>query len=92
MLFTRRQNDRGDYPIGVYYYKKGNCFRAQCMNPLLNKRVLIGSYSDPITAFEAYKVYKEDLIKIIAELEYQKKNITEKCYKAIMNYEVEITD
>lgn len=92
ILFTRRQNDRGKYPIGVYYYKKGNCFRAQCMNPLLNKRILIGSFRDPYIAFLEYKEYKENLIKEIAKLEYKQKNITDKCYKAMMNYEVEITD
>ena len=59
VLFTKRQNDRGKYPIGVYYYKAGNCFRAQCMNPILAKRVLIGSYANPIDAFYAYKEYKE---------------------------------
>ena len=91
-LFTRRQNDRGEYPIGVYYYKKGDCFRAQCMNPLLNKRILIGSFNDPCVAFFAYKEYKERLIKEIAELEYKQKNITERCYDAMINYEVEITD
>lgn len=91
-LFTKRQNDRGNYPIGVYYYKAGNCFRAQCMNPLLNKRVLIGSYDSPIDAFYAYKQYKEDIIKKIAQQEYEKGNIIEKCFESMMSYEVEITD
>lgn len=91
-LFTKRQNDRGLYPIGVYYYKSGNCYRAQCMNPFINNRVLIGSYTNPLDAFNAYKNYKEDLIKVIAQQEYEKGNITERCYKSMMNYEVEITD
>lgn len=91
-LFTRRQNDRGDYPIGVYYYKKGNCFRSQCMNPILNKRVLIGSYNNPTDAFYAYKEYKEDLIKKIANEEYKNERIVKQCYEAMMNYKVEITD
>ena len=92
VLFTKRQNDRGKYPIGVYYYKAGNCFRAQCMNPILSKRVLIGSYTNPIDAFYAYKEYKENLIKSIAKIEFQNKNIIEQCFYAMMNYKVEITD
>lgn len=91
-LFTKRQNDRGKYPIGVYYYEKGKCFRSQCSDLLLNKRILIGSYDNPIDAFYAYKKYKESLIKRIAIEEYKNKNITKKCYDAMMNYEVEITD
>lgn len=91
-LFTKRQNDRGCYPIGVYYYKAGNSFRAQCMNPLINKRVLIGNYNNPNDAFYAYKDYKEDLIKKIAEQEYKNGTIIKKCYEAMMSYNVEITD
>lgn len=92
VLFTKRQNYRGNYPIGVYYYKAGNSYRAQCMNPLINKRILIGTYNNPNEAFYAYKEYKENLIKKIAQQEYQNKNITEKCYIAMMNYNVDITD
>jgi len=91
-LFTRRQNDRGEYPIGVYYYKKGDCFRSQCMNPLLNRRILVGEYNNPIDAFVAYKEYKENLIKQLARIEFDRENITEQCYEAMMKYEVEITD
>lgn len=91
-LFTKRQNDRGDYPIGVYYYRAGDYFRAQCMNPLLHRRVLLGKYNTPTEAFYVYKKYKEDLIKEIAKIELEKGNIIEKCYEAMINYEVEITD
>lgn len=39
-----------------------------------------------------YKPYKETIIKQVAQEEYDKGNITEKCYEAMMNYEVEIDD
>lgn len=91
-LFTKRQNDRGEYPIGVYYYKRGENFRAQCMDPILNKRVLIGSFDNPEDAFIAYKNYKEKLIKNIAREEYDKGNITKPCFEAMLKYKVENTD
>ena len=91
-LFTKRQNDRGKYPIGVYYYKQTKMFRSQCMNPYTNKRELIGEYNTPEESFYAYKNFKENLIKKIAQEEYENGNIIKKCYDAMMNYQVEITD
>ena len=49
-------------------------------------------YSTPERAFQAYKSYKEDVIKQVAEVEYRVGNITKECYEAMMNYEVEIDD
>lgn len=89
-IFINRANDRGDYPIGVTKHR--NRFRARCDNPLLNIREHLGIYDTPEEAFYAYKNYKENLIKQVATIEYKKKNITQQCYKAMMNYEVEITD
>ena len=42
--------------------------------------------------FRIYKAYKEDIIKQVAQIEYTVGNITKKCYEAMMNYKVEITD
>ena len=39
-----------------------------------------------------YKVKKENTIKQIAQKEYDKGNITKKCYEVMMNYEVEVTN
>ena len=89
-LFIKRANDRGSYPIGVTRY--GNKFRARCDNPLLDKREHIGLYNTPEKAFYAYKEYKERIIKEVAQEEYDKGNITQQCYEAMMNYKVEITD
>ena len=89
-LFLKREAERGDYPIGVRYKDKG-CL-AVCRNPFLDKAVELGYYSTPEKAFEAYKIYKEDIIKQVAQIEYDKGNITKKCYEAMMCYEVEIDD
>lgn len=89
-LFLKSDKSRGDLPIGVTSLENG--FVARCNNPITNKRDYIGYYDTSTKAFFAYKKYKEDLIKQVAQLEYSNENITEKCYNAMMNYEVEITD
>lgn len=89
-LFTKQDCKRDNLPIGVS--KHNNKFRARLNNVLLNKLVVIGDYLTPEEAFYAYKKAKEDLIKQVAQIEYSKGNITKKCYEAMMNYEVEITD
>lgn len=92
-LFTKRDNYRGDYPVGVSKDRHG--YRASCNNAInnsSNKRIYIGEFKTPESAFYAYKEYKESIIKKVAKDEYAKGNITEECYNAMMKYEVEITD
>lgn len=89
-LFTNKSNYRGDLPIGVK--RSGNSFLSRCSNPITGNREYLGSYSTPYYAFFAYKKYKENLIKQIAQLEYSMGNITKRCCDAMMNYKVEITD
>ena len=91
-LFTKHDTARGIYPIGVAYNKEENKFRAQCNNPFTNKRVCIGRYNTLEEAFQIYKEYKENIIKQVAQIEYDKGNITKKCYNAMISYEIEITD
>ena len=89
-LFLKREAERGLYPIGVSYRNDG--FLASCHNPFTNDREELGYYSTPEKAFSVYKDYKEDLIKQVAQIEFDVGNITEQCYQAMMNYEVEIDD
>ena len=89
-LFLKREAERGKYPIGVSYRKDG--FLASCNNSFTGRREELGYYSTPEKAFQAYKKYKEKIIKQVAKKEYESGNITEQCYKAMMEYEVEITD
>ena len=90
-LFLKREAERGKYPIGVRYTRDG--FTAVCRNPFLNKSIELGCYSTPEKAFYlGYKPYKENIIKQVAQIEFDNNNITEECYRAMMNYVVEITD
>jgi hypothetical protein len=91
-LFTTRKLHRGEYPIGVDYLKRLNKFRASCMNPFTKKQELIGLYNTPELAFAAYKEYKENIIRKVANKEYFDGNITQQCYDAMLNYKVEIND
>ena len=88
-LFVNKKNKRGNLPIGVTRDK--NRYSAQC-NDINCKHHYIGSFNNPEEAFNAYKVYKEKIIKQVALVEYDKGNITKQCYEAMMRYEVEITD
>ena len=89
-LFLKREAERGPYPIGVSYRK--DRFLASCHNPFTNNREELGYHVTPENAFNTYKLYKEDIIKRVAEIEFAAGNITEKCYVAMINYKVEITD
>ena len=92
-LFIKSDKNRGIYPIGVSeYYKDSGLYQARCNNQLSGQTVTIGIFDSPAQAFNEYKSYKEHLIKSIAQIEYEKHSITKKCYEAMMNYEVEITD
>ena len=89
-LFCKANNIRGELPIGVR--KRRNKFTAECVDPLLGELKYLGMYNTQEEAFKAYKTYKEDLIKQVAQIEFEAGNITEECYNAMMKYEVEITD
>ena len=89
-LFTKCDKSRGCLPIGVVEFKK--LFRARCNNQLLGKVVHLGLYKNIEDAFNAYKNYKEDLIKQIAQIEWDEGNITQKCYRAMLKYVVEFAD
>ena len=89
-LFTKHDSDRGDYPIGVC--KKDDKFMASCKDPFSNKRKYLGLYDTHIKAFLEYKKFKENLIKKMANSEYEIGNITKECYESMMRYIVEIDD
>ena len=86
ILFVKANAKRGNYPIGVTFDKSKNT------NPYIAQMALtyIGCYDTVEKAFQAYKEVKEYNIKLIANK--WKDKISEKVYKALMNYKVEITD
>jgi hypothetical protein len=93
ILFVKSDRQRGVYPIGVSeYYKDSGLYQARCHDQLLNKSIYLGAFNTPEMAFYAYKKYKEQLIKNVANIEYNRQTITKKCYTAMLNYKIEITD
>lgn len=88
-LFTKTNKFRGDNPIGVSWIKRDRVYRAQCNNGR-KKNKHLGDFNNPTDAFLAYKSFKEHIIKKIAD-EY-KEVIKPNVYKAMYNYQVEITD
>jgi hypothetical protein len=88
-LFTKRQNDRGALPIGLSYYGSKNKIRVRCQDKeCLN--INIGVFDNITDAFQAYKDFKENVIKEVAD-EYQS-IIPNILYEAMYRYEVEIID
>lgn len=87
-LFTNGRENRGDYPLGVYYDKEKKKYVANMS--FGGKNIKLGTFATVEGAFNKYKVYKEELIKKIAE-QYKGK-IEDKIYQAMMNWKIEITD
>lgn len=88
VLFAKSNSIRGDLPIGVHLTKNKK-YRAQC-NKGNNKMIYLGNYETPEEAFITYKVYKEKLIKTIADK--YKDIIPTVLYNAMYSYNVEIDD
>ena len=91
-LFTKRDNARGDSPIGTTELPSGN-YQVYCNNGY-GKLIYLGVYPTKEEAFRVYKEYKESLIKRTID-EYENK-IPEPFYSklktAMYNYKVEIDD
>ena len=93
-LFIKKNANRGELPIGVSLNKETNKYQTYCnifdASIRKNKNKNLGSYTTPEEAFNAYKITKEDSIKLVAE--YYKDRIPEKLYEAMYKYEVHIDD
>lgn len=92
LLFIKRDKLRGDLPIGVSYNKINRSYISGVRGLVDGKAKNIFNYScnSSDEAFYAYKTFKEQYIKEIAD-EYKNK-IPQNLYKAMYNYKVEITD
>lgn len=87
-LILKSDKIRGEYPIGVS--KDCNKYRADCRLGFGRKSKYLGAYYDTASAFNAYKVFKEKLIKEVAE-EFKDK-IDPRVYAALLNYKINIED
>lgn len=93
-LFTKTDGIRGKYPIGVSF--DGSKYLSKCytLDYDGNKTVArLGRFDAPEEAFYAYKEFKEQYIKQVAD-EYREKypNFPKKLYDAMYSYQVLITD
>lgn len=89
VLFTNRKALRGKYLIGASLQKRTGRFQASCKDGT-GKLKYLGIFPTQEQAFEAYKSFKESIVKRLAN-EY-KGLIDDRVYHALMNYTVEITD
>lgn len=86
-LFTKHQANRGKYPIGVYKSSRGEGYIAKIWT---TKGCIQKKFDSVNEAFNAYKESKESYIKFVADK--YKGIISDKAYKAMYNYQVEIND
>ena len=89
-LFTKTDKLRGEYPIGVSKVYDSNLYIAFCNGNVINERKYLGSFKTWQKAFNTYKVYKESVIKKVADK--YREYIPVKLYNALYKYEVEISD
>ena len=92
LLFIKRDNDRGSYPVGVTYHKIAKKYQARCN--INGKPKNLGLYNTIEEAFNAYKIAKENEIKRVADECVSKGYVTQdsRLYKAMINYQIEIDD
>jgi len=88
LLLTKRDNCRGEYPVGVCFDKASGKFKAYLA---INGRPKhLGLFNTPEEAFFAYKAAKEAQIKVVAQ-QWQHL-LDERVYLALLTYEVNIDD
>ena len=88
-LLIKSDSARGEYPIGVSWHKHTGKFASRCSIGCKTSQYL-GIHDTAQEAFQAYKTYKEALIKEVAN-EY-KEQLDSRVYEALMNYEVNEND
>ena len=86
IIFKLNKNNRGALPIGAT--RHGNSYQSYVS--INSIQLLIGTYSTPEQAFQAYKVAKEKYIKEKAD--EWKGRIKNRIYEAMYNWVIEIND
>ena len=80
---------RGSCPKGVHWDSTKKKYISQIHRGRICQDYL-GSFNNPVDAFAAYKIAKEDYVKLIANK--YKKDLPYQVYSNLINYEVKITD
>ena len=88
-LLIKRVSKRGECPIGVDWRDGRNKYRAACnIEKGINQH--LGYFDSKEDAFQAYKRFKECLVKYIANK--YKDQLEPRAYEALMKYQVNISD
>ncbi len=88
-MLVKQSPSRGEFPIGVSWFKRDKNYKAQC-NDGNGTNKHLGYSATPEGAFQAYKEFKEVVIKRLA-VEYIG-TLDPRAYDALMKYEVNIND
>lgn len=78
---------RGKHPVGVSLTSDRKKFRAYCRDGS-KSTVQLGTFNDEMSAFYAYKSFKENYIKRTAETYHEAGKISKRVYNYLMRYEV----
>ena len=90
-MLVKRKAERGEYMIGVHCNRNlKHKYVAQCGDLDGVKDRIIGYFDTELEAFEAYKEYKEKLVR--KRVRSYKEQIDKRAYKALINYTVDIDD
>jgi len=87
-LFVKNDVNRKTTPIGISICTNGD-YLAKCSNGT-GRDIRLGRFKNYEEAFNVYKIYKEKIVKQVAEK--FKSFIPCKVFNTMMNYIVEITD
>lgn len=87
-LFINSKVCRGQYPVGVSFNKNTGRYSASCHKN--GKQITVGEYETPEQAFIAYKIFKEIVIKEVAEK--WKDQIDIRVYDSLMLWSIDVED
>lgn len=86
VLLTNSKATRGDLPVGVSVDKRDGSFYA--LIRIDGKQKRIGTFKNPIDAFNAYKIEKKK--EIVRQAEMHKNFICNKVFDRLMSYDISI--
>lgn len=87
-MLVDQKTRRGDCPRGVSYHNG----KYRSIIRIEQQYILLGTFSNKLEAFNAYKIAKERHIQDVASKHYILGNISDRVYNALMNYTIEIND
>ena len=77
---TDSGSSRGEFPIGVYLPRKTGKYQSQCRNPITGKNHLLGMFTSPEEANEAWLNYK---LSIADRLKKEMDRIDQRIYNNV---------